>query len=357
MPDTSAAVAVFDIGGTWFRSALWTKEGLVALEKRPSVNFLSSPALPAEALQSALVDYLVERVSELGSDTGVAFRVASIALGAALNPRTGEVYNSGPMWGPSCRRFNLKDKLVQRLPAFEWYLHNDVSASLFEYVLNASAEREKSILITVSSGIGARLFDGTKGCIQIDRNNGMQGEIGHLQVSPTFRKVPLQFQCDCGGPCHLNAYSSGRGIANLIRYVESSHRSSFRNSQLRAIRNAEQSVETVFREAIFSEDDLAIEILNSATRPLAGILATILTHDPLIDRIVLTGGVVNALGERYINSLNQQFADIGLFQVTEQEPDFLRRRLHVTRNDDLAGLMGAAYLGRVAISGQDPYQN
>ena len=354
MPDSTVALAVFDIGGTWFRSALWTGEELVALEKRPSVNFLSSPDLSAQALQNALVDYLVERVSDLRS--AFDFSLVSIALGAALNPRTGEVHNSGPMWGPRCRRFNLRDRLVPRLPAFEWHLHNDVSASLYEYVINAAAEREKSLLLTISSGIGSRLFDGVRRCIPIDRSSGLQGEIGHLQVPATFRNEPLQLHCDCGGLCHLNAYSSGRGIANLVRFVEGSHRSSFQNSQLSRIHSVERSAEDVFLEAVLSQDELAIEILNTSTRPVASILATILTHDPLIDRVVLTGGVVNALGQRYVDSLCQQFENIGLFQVTEQEPDFFRRRLHVTRSDDLAGLMGAVYLGQAVISGQDPYK-
>ena len=69
-------------------------------------------------------------------------------------------------------------------------------------------------------------------------------------------------------------------------------------------------------------------------------------------RTVLTGGVVDALQQPYVDSLNRQFIEYGMFQVDE---GYLKRRLRIAPSDDHGGLIGAGYLALAVASGREIY--
>lgn len=340
-------VAVFDIGGTHFRSALWSPQGgLREVRRREAINYLNTPhAEPAE-LQQALADYIVDEAGRLAHIAPGAVLRASIAMGAPVDARTGLVMQSGPLWGPRGGDFDLLGDLGRRMPQLHWTICNDVTAALVRYVADAGEGlRGRILLITVSTGVGARLYDCARQSTPLDPVHGIQGEIGHLRVDAAFRGTRLSLDCDCGAPSHLNAYASGRGLDALLRGIDK-----LAPTDLSAKQPAQRRRE--FASAVRSGDPLALDVLDCATRPLAQILATTLTCDPLIDTIVLTGGVVDALGQDYLDSLDRQFCDIGLFQITSRDPDYLKRRLRLAPPDDHGGLIGA---GRLALSTTPPY--
>jgi glucokinase len=214
-------------------------------------------------------------------------------------------------------------------------------------------------LVTVSTGIGARLYDYHRQAIPVDAVNGIQGEIGHIPVEAVFRGRRISYRCDCGGESHLNACSSGRAIGSLLRELPHLAFETLNGSALGSAYcsgdETDESRHTTFRSAVAAGDALALEVLDFLTRPLARMFATILTHDPLVDAIVLTGGVVDALGSRYVESLNQQFIEYDMFQVTKADPNYLRRRLRVAPPDDQGGLIGAGYIALAAASGRKIY--
>ncbi len=85
-------------------------------------------------------------------------------------------------------------------------------------------------------------------------------------------------------------------------------------------------------------------ILEAACAPLAEILAVMLTHDPELDPIVFVGGVTSALGQELLTALVGQLNAIGMYQMTERDPDYFRRRLQLGFDDDDSGLLGCTML-------------
>jgi hypothetical protein len=73
------------------------------------------------------------------------------------------------------------------------------------------------MLVTVSSGIGSRLYDHRARRIPYDCSHGVQGEIGHLVFPFELDGKLINRPCECGGWNHMNAFASGRGIAQTLR--------------------------------------------------------------------------------------------------------------------------------------------
>lgn len=318
------AVAVFDIGGTWFRSGLHTKaKGLTLLSKQPAYNYKNTAHKNVLELQNKLVDYLVQQVEYFHNHNPNTF-AASISMGAALNGHTGEILNSGPLWGPACEKFDLLAALRERLPDIEWMAINDVSAALLRHVDSPQNIHLKRInLITVSSGIACRTYERDRKCIPLNEV-GIQGEIGHIPIKFTVFDKTLKEICDCGGANHLNAFSSGRGIENVVRDIGS-----------------QDNPHRHFSDAVKANDVFALEILDAVTFPIADMIIHMLTIDPEIEKIVMTGGVVHSIERQYIQSLLKNLEQIGLYQVPDQ-PTFFRKIIELGLNDDNSGLLGAA---------------
>ena len=78
-------VIVFDIGGTWFRSGIATPGGqLLATDRRNAINYKNTPHVAINALQEALVDYLIEESSRLqAAFPEKELRLVGISMGAA----------------------------------------------------------------------------------------------------------------------------------------------------------------------------------------------------------------------------------------------------------------------------------
>jgi len=236
-----------------------------------------------------------------------------------------------------------------------WTIANDVTAGLISYLHSCGAARRGRILfVTVSTGIGSRLYDEVREGVPVDPVHGIQGEIGHIPVEAFLLGRRLRLSCDCGGADHLNAFASGRGALLLLRELpRCAPEALAASTMLSALDGDESALLAAYSGGVEAGDPLALEVLAAMTRPLAAIFATLLTHDPLLTSIVLTGGVVDALEPAYTASLNQQFRDLGQFQITEVDPDFLARRLQVLKQGDTAPLDGAGRLAEMAKRGRD----
>jgi glucokinase len=347
-------VAVFDIGGTHFRSALWKNGQLGPVMRRCAINYLNTAHDSPVELQEALADYLVAETNRLQLECKTAIKHAGISLGAPVNASNGRVLQSGPLWGPRSGSFELQGALARLRPDIGWMIANDVTAGLASYIRTCDPDRHSRILfVTVSTGIGSRLYDFARGGVPVDPVHGLQGEIGHIKVEAFFRGTRLKFTCDCGGCDHLNAYSSGRGVLKLLRELSPHYPDALAASTMAAARDGDDdAILSAFSRGVAAGDSLALEVLATITRPLALIFSVLLTHDPLLDAIVLTGGVVDALEPAYSASLDRQFRDHGLYQVTECDPSYLARRLRVIAPGDLSGLIGAGHLAEMAQGGQ-----
>jgi len=307
-------IAVFDLGGTWFRWGRYVPAGgLLESQRVAAINYLTHPQSSATELQQALADFIIQRT---GGTPPI--RRAGVSIGAPVNAHDCTVLGSGPLWGPSARPFRLLDRLSEALPEVHWHVLNDVTALLAPY-MEAPDPIRKTLLITISTGVGSRLFDHRSGRIPHDATHGVQGEIGHLAVTFELDGEVVNRRCECGGWNHLNAFSSGRGIAQTLQHL---------------------GLQT-FKQQLDAGEAKARTLLDAFVTPISRVLATGLSLDPEIDRIVITGGVAQGLGQHYRDALQRTFIRDGLYQISDNDPHYLTRRLVWEEPDESGGLRGA----------------
>lgn len=341
MKDTH--MAVFDIGGTWFRSGVYAKgTGLTNQSKTPAYNYKNTPHDSVIQLQLKLVDYLTEQVRSF-KNAKLDIKGASISMGAALNGHTGEILNSGPLWGPNCEPFDLLGHLQKRMPEVDWLVINDVSAALLRHVNDSEYRKAKRVnLITVSSGIACRTYDQKGRYIPLN-TDGIQGEIGHIPIHFSLFGEPIAETCDCGGTNHLNAFVSGRGIARILLRLSTSESSFIKDSELfnRLQGLSEAELNNTFFDALNADDPDALKVLDEVTFPIAEMIISTLTIDAEVEKIIMTGGVVHAAERHYTESLLRNLEKIGLYQISSPAT-FFRKTVTVGVDDDNSGLLGAA---------------
>jgi glucokinase len=337
---------VFDIGGTWFRSAVFRADGrLDARDRRPAISFASEPACGVAELQRRLAEFLVADARRLLRQHAAAPR-AVVSMGAALNAHTGYVFGSGPLWGPDSRPFDLLGALRREAPEIAWTVLNDVTAALLRHVHTLGPRtRGRTALVTISSGIACRVFDHARSCVPVDPRHGLQGEIGHLPVRCTFAGRAIEQRCDCGGPNHLAAFASGRGLAALLAHAAALPGAGFERSAL-----AGETPPTVAQlaRAARGGDAWSRSLVAAAMEPLASVLAVMLTHDPELDPILLVGGVAAALGDDLVDVVCGHLETHGLYQVLPREPRYFRDRIRLGHLDDDSGLLGCGIAAAAA---------
>ena len=111
-----------DLGGTWTRVRI---DGLDTRVRTPSR--LRHPDVDPTRL-------FAEQVDVLGRLVPAGRRVA-LSFGAALDEITGVAWGSGPLWGPGLSApLLVRDALTAARPDVTWYLVNDVTAGLADFV-------------------------------------------------------------------------------------------------------------------------------------------------------------------------------------------------------------------------------
>ena len=98
-------------------------------------------------------------------------------------------------------------QMIARATGRACTLLNDVSAASWHFAVRLTAERFG--VVTVSSGIGFKIFDRRLGaCVNDDA-----GEIGHLVIDESAGAR----RCECGERGHLAAFASGRAVEQAAR--------------------------------------------------------------------------------------------------------------------------------------------
>lgn len=317
-------ITVVDVGGTHLRWAGWTEEG--GLRDRrglPAPSYLTHPELSASSLQRLLVEAICAEVPQ-GAVAGVSF-------GAAMNGHNATVYASAPLWGAHDEPFDLLGALRSCRSDVDWYVVNDVTAALLHAA--SSSVDQKVLLATISTGIACRTVD--RGRIPLDAS-GLQGEIGHLPASASLAGEPVVLRCDCGEAGHLSAYSSGRGIARMAEVLRERRPREWAASKLGA-----GEFESSFVAAVEAGDELAVELLDAVTAPVADVLRTALCLDPDLDRIVLTGGVATSFGKHYRDALLGHLDRVGLYLTSKYTPEWISDRIVVVAPGEADCLVGA----------------
>ncbi|MEL7198810.1 MAG: ROK family protein [Pseudomonadota bacterium] len=294
---------VVDIGGTNLRLAYFENDKLHDVRRVAIESFLSSPdAAPAE-LYAMFSAQLEREISGLlnhhpAAKVGIAFPGPVDLQGRAARAPT--------LWGDKLSNVDLRFDLEQLFDR-EVHVLNDISAAAWRY---AKPNGKDFCLITVSSGIGNKVF--RKGEILLN-DQGYGGEIGHCRVADGPDMLP----CDCGGHGHLGGLASGRGTLQLARHYAGRYPQLLADSSLAARPSDNWSTYDLVA-ALKADDAFAWKVCDAAQSYLLAAMRQ-LYHWIGICHFIFIGGFVTAIGQRYIDELNQKASKDDWFGMTPSE--------------------------------------
>lgn len=214
---------------------------------------------------------------------------------------------------------------------------NDVSAAAWYFAQKLQCDR--FAVVTISSGIGAKLFDRRHPHGVFDELP-YAGEIGHLVVDRT-PDAPI---CGCGGRGHLGSVASGHGIERSARRLALLEPEQFAASACSTLFGALASSlnnEQHLVPAALIGDSWALGVIRETARPLATVLLTLVVGAGL-EQIVFMGGFAQRLGNRYLSAVRtalRETADAGPAECD------VEGMLSICGTDEEPGLLGAACYG------------
>ena len=348
-PETSSTngegpVLVIDAGGTSTRMGVWDGEKLTDQIKFPTVNYDSPDARgkSIEQMQEIWLESLAQKIREYRARYP---HMQSISMGfAGPVGEDGDLAESAVIWGPD--RHKISNAALQKKWGLPVKVVNDLTAAVYRYGRSKKFSGMRTIaLITVSSGIGSKLFDVVHGNVVIDRQ-GRAGEIGHTVVDYAGNAIPGE-----GLKGELNAYASGRGLSNLAKRLarQKKFKVLYERSALKTeIEKTSQTIETIDRDlltrllvdAIKEKDDFSMKVMKISITYLVRILGPfILQNAP--DAIVWMGSIAEHLEPVYLDEVIDQLLSKGLYGYTR---DDLKKMFVMGEKDDENGLRGAGLM-------------
>jgi len=184
-----------DIGGTQLRAGLYPANSTVPLTMKKI----------ATRGKDSAVDRLIALISELWPGDGFTVRGIGADAPGPLDSNTGVIYKAPniPAWKNLPLRQILEDHF--HVPVI---LGNDANlAALGEWRYGAGQGHHDLIYFTISTGIGGGVISNDQLLLG---HRGLAAELGHVTI---MDGGPM---CGCGQRGHLEAISSGTGIAKYV---------------------------------------------------------------------------------------------------------------------------------------------
>jgi glucokinase len=287
------ALAV-DLGATRMRAAAISGDGEVLVRRENRTPVDGSP----RTLVGSIVDLLSAVSADLPDDSRAGIEGIGVSAVGPLDAERG-VLLGPPNLGSGYRGLELAAPLRSRFGLPVAVERDTNVAALGERAFGAARGRDDFIYLTVSTGIGGGVF--TEGRL-LGGNGGFAGELGHV---PAAIDGPI---CGCGQPGHLEAYSSGTGIARRAKEAVADGRSA-----VLAKRARERGGELDAADVVAAADDdlVAATILGEAIEAFAvALLGFVNAFAP--ELIVVGGGVAIGLGERLRGPAEKRIAALAL---------------------------------------------
>jgi glucokinase len=198
----SASGLVVDIGGTKLLIGA-VRQGVIERRRAFQISQFTGPA--------DIMDAIAATGRQLCVSAGLTADSAVVAVAGRLDRETGSVRQAANL---PLVDFPLAAELSTRLGGMPVRIEHDAVCGLLgETVLGAARGCANVIYLTVSTGISVGiLVDGAL----LEGAHGAAGELGHTQV-----EVP-GIPCPCGSSGCLEAYASGRALADLGHQVAAS---------------------------------------------------------------------------------------------------------------------------------------
>ncbi|MFI1682909.1 ROK family protein [Streptomyces sp. NPDC020607] len=324
---------VLDVGGTTLRIGSYAPATghLSRVRRVPVEGKALHPDASVPELQERVVEQIVREVDRHGAGTGGAPHAVGIAFAGPVTAE-GLVVAAPTVWGLRGAPLPLGALLGERI-GVPVAVVNDLTAAAWRY---AATEPEPFCLLTISSGIGNKVFRG--GDVLVDPA-GHGGELGHWVCDPS-PDAPL---CDCGGRGHLGAVASGRGVLAAARRAAVADPAEFAASRLAALcggGHPDAIGNPALAKAIAEGDPFATGVLRGTLVPLAQAVSAVFTSIGVC-RFILMGGFALAVGERYRALLVEELVRQGCFGLAADRVDAL---ISLGAPDDDHGLLGAGRL-------------
>jgi glucokinase len=316
-------VVGMDMGGTKILAGVVDESGkILGTSKRPT---------KAHAGPDEVIERMAKTVEEAVKQSGLEMKdIAGIGSGAPgpLDPDQGIIWHTPNL--PGWESVPLAGRLKERLgvPVF---IDNDVNlGTLGEFALGAARGARDAVGIFVGTGIGGGLvLDGQ--LRQGWRKNA--AEVGHMVI---LAEGPY---CGCGKRGCAESVASRTAIERDLRAGLKAGRKSMITDMIKNT-PGERITSGALAEAYIAGDPLVTEVLGRSQYYLGLLISAIINLvDPEV--IVMGGGVVEALGERYLEPIRPVAYQHCLNQMNIEDVKIVPAKL-----GDNAALLGAAVYAR-----------
>ncbi len=283
MGDKKLALGI-DLGGTNSRCAVVDSIGQVLLNNR-----VSTPKNGGfDAVSSTLADLVEKTVADFGIEKS-EFVGTCAACPGIVNSETGVVYDTPNL---NLKDAHLGDRLTE-LTGITTILENDANAAGYgEFFAGAGKECSTMLMITIGTGIGGAIILNNKLWKGVD---GLAGEM-HFIVDNNGRL------CGCGAKGCIEAYASASSIQRrFVEQLEAGRKSTLSKLDDYSIITCKD----IFTTAELDKDELALEIVDSATHYIANLcagMANLLNPEMM----VIYGGVI-AAGDFLFDKINKEY--------------------------------------------------
>lgn len=316
------AYIVMDIGGTSFRTGIYTEKGeLLHLTITPSDNFLEDKNRSIEDLREMFVNRVLSIVNSIKSSCEYEIKGLGIAFPGPVH-QDGVISSATTLWGPTEQRYSLQSKLQELLSDIRIEVLNDVTSAGWRY---QDEIKDNFCIITVSSGIGNKVFWEKE--VLLGKDN-IGGEIGHFYHGGKYKDVI----CDCGKSGHIGAISSGRGVEKLAHILKA-ERPLLYNQSLLYGKETLSTYDIVY--GVKHQDSFALMVLEESIKPLAK-ACSFMYYSIGIEKFVIMGGFAIAVGYQYTDLLKKHVLEYQTFSFgNDSSPDII-----LGKPDDYHGLIG-----------------
>ena len=307
----SIQIAV-DLGGTHLRAAAFRDYDKESIKHKKTTSRVEGETVFERIL------YLIKDV--MPEDEGVSG--IGIAVPGPVDPLTGIVLDAPNI--PEINGFPLAERLAEKLNT-PVYVGNDANlAALGEWRYGAGQGHNDLVYLTISTGVGGGVISGGR---LFEGGAGLGAELGHVMVKADDEGPA----CSCGIHGHLEAFSSGTGIAKYVewRLTDPETESSLRSSPTRT------AVEIA--RAAHEKDPLALAAFNRAGRYLGiGVASFLHIFNP---SILIFGGGVSQSGILLFDPMKRSLQEVVFSSAYMEQLSIVTAAL----GDD-AGLLGALAL-------------
>ncbi len=315
-----------DLGGTKILSAVVDPTGCIISR----CKILTKPERGVNEVIARIVKCICKAIERANLDIS---QVRAMGIGApgVIDSQSGVVvFAPNLCWSNIPLKARIEDVLKRPI-----WIDNDVTlATLAEQALGAARGYQNLVGIFAGTGVGgAIMLNG----VPFRGVNGTAGEIGHVIIKANGPK------CTCGNRGCLEVLASRTAITREIRKAVLKHGKKSLVTELNG-GNIDLVRSKVLAQAVEAGDEVTIRVLEKAQRYLGmGVALVVNFLNPEI--VVLGGGVVDAMGDKFVGEVR---AVAAVHSLPKSMNDIEVVAAELGGN---AGAIGASVLARRKIEG------